>query len=185
MTSKAISRVLSIVIVVVIILVVFLGYALGQTSGRISPTTQSGQISTSITSGSYSSQLITYTTVTRTTLAMGGSTYATTTGEYSGCIPPVQCYLTTVTTTVTIVRSDMTVTGGAAGIPCSALQLPCTTSTNMSFYPVELVFFQNRYYYIAHYDVSGEQSVNYTIWFDNSTYYCVSPKVNWASPCPP
>ena len=39
----------------------------------------------------------TITTVSRSTLSFGGNTYATTTGEYSNCIPPVQCYLTTVT----------------------------------------------------------------------------------------
>jgi hypothetical protein len=43
-------------------------------------------------------QLITVTTITRTTLSFGGSTYSVTTGGYSGCIPPVQCYPTTITT---------------------------------------------------------------------------------------
>jgi hypothetical protein len=41
----------------------------------------------------------TITTVSRSTLSFGGSTYATTTGDYSGCVPPVQCYLTTATST--------------------------------------------------------------------------------------
>jgi hypothetical protein len=48
----------------------------------------------------------TITTVTRTTLGFGGSTYATTTGEYSGCIPPVQCYPTTITTSHQVERTD-------------------------------------------------------------------------------
>ena len=54
--------------------------------------------STTTSSRSLFLQSTTYTTVSQTTLSFGGSTYATTTGEYSGCIPPVQCYLTTVTT---------------------------------------------------------------------------------------
>ena len=120
LTSKAIGRVLSTVIVIVTILVALLGYSVGTsqregvsaslitvttTSGTISTITQSGKTSTTTTtttaSGSLFGELTTFTTVTRTTLGFGGSTYATTTGEYSGCIPPVQCYLTTVTTTET------------------------------------------------------------------------------------
>ena len=51
-------------------------------------------------------QLTTVTTVSRTTLSFGGSTYAVTTGEYSGCIPPVQCYPTTITTWISITSSS-------------------------------------------------------------------------------
>jgi hypothetical protein len=63
------------------------------------------QVSTITSAGSTTtvglcpSNVQTITTVSRSTLSFGGSTYATTTGEYSGCIPPVQCYLTTVTST--------------------------------------------------------------------------------------
>jgi hypothetical protein len=51
-------------------------------------------------------QKTTITTVTRTTLGFGGSTYVTTTGEYSGCIPPVQCYPTTITTSLQVGQPD-------------------------------------------------------------------------------
>ena len=51
-------------------------------------------------------QLTTVTTVNRTTLSFGGLTYPVTTGEYSGCIPPVQCYPTTITTWTSMTSSS-------------------------------------------------------------------------------
>ena len=45
-------------------------------------------------------RMTTIATVTRTTLGNGGTTYSITTGEYSGCIPPVQCYPATITTSI-------------------------------------------------------------------------------------
>jgi len=47
-------------------------------------------------------QLARVTTISRTTLSFGGTTYSITTGEYSGCIPPVQCHPTTITTWISI-----------------------------------------------------------------------------------
>ena len=90
-------QVVALVIVVAIIslaLGAFVGYS--SSSGRTSTTTQTSTMTNSY--GTLFLQSTTYTTVSQTTLSFGGSTYATTTGEYSGCIPPVQCYLTTITT---------------------------------------------------------------------------------------
>jgi hypothetical protein len=50
--------------------------------------------------------LTTITTVSKTTLSFGGTTYTIATGEYSDCIPPIQCYLTTITTWVSITSSS-------------------------------------------------------------------------------
>ena len=58
------------------------------------------------THNSGTTRMTTITSVTRTTLGFGGSTYATTTGEYSGCIPPVQCYPTTITTSLQVEQTD-------------------------------------------------------------------------------
>ena len=94
-------------VVAIVIVIAFVALVLGTTigynltSGRISTVTQTGKTSTTTnSSGTLFLQFTTYTTVSSTTLSFGGSTYATTTGEYSGCIPPVQCYLTTVTTAI-------------------------------------------------------------------------------------
>jgi hypothetical protein len=165
-----------VVIVAVIALGVTIAYSLS-TSGR----------STTTSSGSLFSQLTTYTTVIRTTLPVGGSTYFTTTGLYQGCIPPVQCYLTTVTTVIyvsappttastvtklyTVVQSNFTVHGQAAGIPCGALRIPCISSANQTIV-ANLVRYQGTYYYDSNYTLN---TVVYMIWYNNSTYYCVSP----------
>ncbi|MDG6906313.1 MAG: hypothetical protein JRN20_11065 [Nitrososphaerota archaeon] len=92
--GRAISLGATALIVIALIIIVGFGVYFGST---FNPANTSAKTTTS--SGS-STRLTTYTTVTRTTLSFGGSTYLTTTGEYSGCIPPVQCYLTTVTTEI-------------------------------------------------------------------------------------
>ena len=122
--SRAIGRLLSIVIVIAII-----SLTLGATilynpfSAKVSSMNES-----------LTSQLTTYTTVTRTTLGFGGSTYATTTGLYSGCIPPVQCYPTTVTTEVTrIVSTNKT----------------STTSKSSEQTSLDTTFTTNFYYWIT------------------------------------
>jgi len=126
--------------------------------------------STSNSSFSLFSQLTTFTTVTRTTLSFGGSAYATTTGEYSGCIPPVQCYPTTVTTE--IYRSDSRNTTHNASE--SSQQ---TTS-------LDTTFTTNFYYWIT-VNYSGSWRLVYWGWngtligqisCDNSiTWFCLTP----------
>jgi hypothetical protein len=92
---NAISLGIASLIVIALIIVVGFGVYLYDTF--ITTSTISNDVGTTYTSFP---QFTTFTTVTRTTLSFGGSTYLTTTGEYSGCIPPIQCYLTTVTTEI-------------------------------------------------------------------------------------
>jgi len=89
---------LAVLLVVIAVLVSSSATYFARNSETVTTTATSPTTTTS--SGSLFSQFTTFTTVTRTTLPIGGSTYATTTGEYSGCIPPIQCYLTTVTTEI-------------------------------------------------------------------------------------
>ena len=85
---------------------------------------------------------------------------------------------------VVVLSSDTTVSGSLAGVPCGALRLPCTSSVNQN-YTVELVSYQGNEYYLAHFSLtSNGVYTNYTIWFNNSTAYCVSPKVQWYNSCP-
>jgi hypothetical protein len=112
-------------VVALVIVVTTIALALGATigysvsSGRTSTTTQTGKTSTmTISYGTLFSQSTTYTTVSRTTVSFGGITYATTTGEYSGCIPPVQCYLTTITTGIN--SSSQTTTSTSLSCTISA-----------------------------------------------------------------
>jgi hypothetical protein len=163
------------VAIVAIVAVIILGVTIGFNLYS------SGTSSTS----SLFSELTTFTTVIRTTLPMGGSTYFTTTGQYEGCIPPVQCYPTTVTTVIyvsipptsfvtqafTVIQSTITVRGEAAGIPCATLRIPCISSTNQSIV-ADLIRYQGVYYYDSNYTLNN---VVYMIWYTNSTYFCVSP----------
>jgi len=104
----------------------------------------------------------------------------------------------TVTTTTTasnsisweVVKPNVTVHGYAAGIPCGALMLPCVSYPNQSI-RATLIKYNGNYYYVSYFGVTQgsfdpAQRVTtwYTIWYTNSTEYCVSPKVQWDIACP-
>jgi len=104
--------------------------------------------------------------------------------------------LTSSVTTVTgkmpyqVVNPNVMVRGQAAGTPCGALEFPCVTYLNQSITAM-LIKYNGTYYYLSFYGsfdklhttetLSGGVLTNtwYTIWYDNSTVYCVSPKVQW------
>jgi hypothetical protein len=77
-----------------------------------------------------------------------------------------------------VVKPNVTVTGYAANIPCGALRGPCIAAQS---YPATLIRYQGTYYYVSYF---GLNNVWYTIWYGNSTEYCVSPKVQWDTSCP-
>lgn len=100
----------------------------------------------------------------------------------------------TVTTSNTlswkVVRPNVTVRGLAAGIPCGSLRLPCATFPNQSI-QAELIEYNGTYYYLSYFGltqgtINPAQRVTtwYMVWYDNSTYYCVSPPPRWAIACP-
>ena len=101
----------------------------------------------------------------------------------------------TTTTTATgimpyqVINPNVTVRGQAAGLPCSALRLPCASSTNESISAI-LIRYNGAYYYLSHFGVTNATNPAhpittwYTIWYDNSTAFCVSPKVEWSITCP-
>ena len=93
-----------------------------------------------------------------------------------------------------IINPNVTVQGQAANTPCDALRFPCTLGIgNMS---AILIRYGGTYYWLSYYGtfnnlrstetLSGGVLSNtwYTIWYDNSTVYCVSPKVQWWNACP-
>jgi uncharacterized membrane protein len=80
-----------------------------------------------------------------------------------------------------IVKANVTVVGQAAGIPCSALRLPCPLPTNQSTISAVLIEYRGTYYYVSYLSVND---IHYAVWYDNSTYYCVTPRVGWANTCP-
>ena len=82
---------------------------------------------------------------------------------------------------VSIVNANVTVVGQAAEIPCGALRLPCPLPTNQSTISAILIKYDGTYYYVSYVNVND---IRYTVWYDNSTYYCVTPRVDWANACP-
>ena len=86
------------------------------------------------------------------------------------------------TTSNFTVVEKLTVYGKVAGYPCAALKLPCPYPTNQTSIAADLTSFRGRYYYVSNITVND---VVYTVWFDNSTYYCVSPKFQNVNTCPP
>jgi len=135
-------QVVAIVIVIAILaltLGAFVGYS--SSSGRTSTTTQTTTMTNSY--GTLFLQSTTYTTVSSTTLSFGGSTYATTTGEYSGCIPPVQCYLTTVTTVIYLSTpppnsTSTTFVGSQTSFDITFIACCDTSVTSQFYYPISV-----------------------------------------------
>lgn len=84
-----------------------------------------------------------------------------------------------------VVSNNVTIYGLVAGTPCGALRLPCVTWPNQSL-SVQLIRYEGDYYYVSNYSVGNNVDgyKKYTIWFTNSTVYCISPKVEWAIACP-
>lgn len=80
------------------------------------------------------------------------------------------------------VVGSVTVYGQASGFPCAALGLPCAHPTNQSSISASLTLFEGKYYYVSNITANN---VVYTVWYDNSTYYCVSPKSQGVNTCPP
>ena len=82
---------------------------------------------------------------------------------------------------VSIIEANVTVIGQAAGIPCGALRLPCPLYTSESTISAILIRYDGTYYYVSYIKDNG---IQYMIWYNNSTYYCVTPSVEWANTCP-
>jgi hypothetical protein len=94
-----------------------------------------------------------------------------------------------------VVNPNITVRGQVAGTPYGALEFPCVTYLNQSITAI-LIKYNGTYYYLSYYGtfnklhatetLSGGVLSNtwYAIWYDNSTVYCVSPKVQWWNACP-
>ncbi len=94
-----------------------------------------------------------------------------------------------------VINPYVTVRGQAAGLPCAALQLPCISTANQSVAAM-LIKYNGTDYYLSYNGVfnklSGTETMQngvltntwYTIWYDNSTVYCVSPKLQSSNSCP-
>ena len=86
-----------------------------------------------------------------------------------------------VPSSATIVNTNVTVIGQAVGFPCAALRLPCPHYDNQSIGWATLIRYGGSYYYASTISVNSKV---YTVWYTNSTYYCVHPAFQGVSSCP-
>jgi hypothetical protein len=82
-----------------------------------------------------------------------------------------------------LVNPDATVRGGAVSIPGCAVHGGCTQSVNQSSTAI-LILYDGSYYYVSNYTIVSQYTAIYTVWYTNSTEYCVSPEVSGDSLCP-
>ncbi len=83
-----------------------------------------------------------------------------------------------------VIATNVDLYGHTASIPSCAMRVPCVTYTNIPTV-AELLRYNGTYYYESKYNLSTQGSTaTYTIWYNNSTYFCISPKVSWAMTCP-
>jgi hypothetical protein len=98
---------------------------------------------------------------------------------------PSSTTVTSSQSSLSTVEANITVTGQAAEIPCEALRLPCPSPTIASAISATLIMYGGTYYYVSYMNVNTPtSSTRYVIWYNNSTYYCVTPQVEWANACP-
>jgi len=70
-----------------------------------------------------------------------------------------------------VIESGLTLRGGAALVPCSDSELTsCPSSENASLPNVYLIQYGSTLYYL-----NNQTSVGRTVWFTNSTVFCISP----------
>jgi hypothetical protein len=99
------------------------------------------------------------------------------TSESSSASAPAQVYQ--------VLETNLTLTGPPATVPCTGMNEGCPSATNASISKVELIRYGPSVFYVYNQSAPTgaplsaanpvEPYVNYTIWFTNSTVYCISP----------
>jgi hypothetical protein len=86
-----------------------------------------------------------------------------------------------------IVKENVTVYGDVArraGEASYLLEINGLTLVNESL-QVKLIKYEGKYYYLSSFPYGHNGVVTtYTVWVDNSTYYCATPKVRDIPTCP-
>lgn len=85
--------------------------------------------------------------------------------------------------TYVIVDSNVTSPGKAGATAYCAFGFPCPTGNDPM--PATLVFYKSTYYYVSVVPMGiNSPVVNYTIWYTNSTAFCMTPKFGAWPVCP-
>jgi hypothetical protein len=81
---------------------------------------------------------------------------------------------------VTVVKSNITSTGGAGALlACGAIGFPCPNQNQPL--PATLISYNGVYYYDSY--VSTNYAI-YTAWYTNSTVFCITPPIRSLPSCP-
>ena len=136
------------------------GYELGNATSHTETTTSTALSSTTLTEVSTATTTVTATSSATWKVVVQNGTF---TGP--GCPPPLEVFM--------------------------ALNIPCLDYTNSSTWYASLLEYNGKYFYAATETVglngNPAASTTYTVWFDNSTAYCVSPYLSVSNlpTCPP
>ena len=83
-----------------------------------------------------------------------------------------------------VIESDLTLQGQTAVVPCVGFnEAGCPSASNASLSQVELIKYGGEFFYLSNQSLPGlaaaegqsESNTTYTVWFTNSTVYCISP----------
>jgi hypothetical protein len=135
------------------------GYEFGNATNHTETTTSTALSSTTLTEVSTTTATVTATSNATWKVIVQNGTF---TGP--GCPPPALVFM--------------------------ALRIPCLEYTNSTTWNASLLEYNGKYFYAATETVgstSTSYATTYTVWFDNSTAYCVSPylSVSDLPTCPP
>ena len=153
----------TLVIAVVMILVAAslgTGYEFGNATNHTETTTSTALSSTTLTEVSTATATVTATSNATWKVIDQNATYVG-----PGCPPPALVFM--------------------------ALRIPCLDYTNSTTWNASLLEYNGKYFYAANETVRSTEStsiaITYTVWFDNSTAYCVSPYLSISDlpTCPP
>jgi hypothetical protein len=152
----------ALVLAIVVILVaagIGTGYEFGNATSHTETTTSTALSSTTLTEVSTATATVTATSSATWKVIDQNATYMG-----PGCPPPALVFM--------------------------ALRIPCLDYTSSTTWNASLLLYNGKYFYAANETVESESassSITYTVWFDNSTAYCVSPylSVSELPTCPP
>jgi len=82
-----------------------------------------------------------------------------------------------------VIESNLTLRGQTAVVPCVGFNVAgCPSASNASLSQVELIKYGDELFYLSNQSLPGaaagdqsESNTTYTVWFNNSTVYCISP----------
>jgi hypothetical protein len=86
---------------------------------------------------------------------------------------------------IRVIRKNVTISDHQQMTPCSLIGgVFCAAPPNGFQNLTSISYMGNRYYVYNVYSKTNDISTNWTVWFTNSTVYCVTPKWEFYTVCP-